>query len=318
MRKELFHRHPANPVLTAKDIPYPAAAVFNAGAAIVDGETLLLVRVEDQRGISHLTVARSKDGLTGWRLDPEPSLVPEPERYPEEKWGIEDPRISPLGETGRWAVVYTSYGEAGPLVSLATTRDFRTFRRHGAILPPENKDAALFPVSFGGSWLLLHRPVPRMPGAGAHIWLARSPDLEHWGGHRRLLAARRGGWWDADKIGASAPPLETGRGWLLLYHGVRDTVSGAIYRQGLALLDREDPARVLARSPEWVFGPERTYERSGDVGNVVFSCGWTLAGKQVRMYYGAADTAICVATANVEELIDWLEKHSSGGRRDCP
>ncbi len=318
MKDALFHRHSGNPVLTVDDVPYPVNSVFNAGATLVDGETLLLLRVEDRTGLSHFTVARSGDGFGGWRVESEPVLTPDPERFPEEQWGIEDPRITWAAEVSQWVVTYTSFSSAGPLVSLATTRDFRTFERYGAILPPENKDAALFPLSINGAWRLLHRPVPKMAGVGAHIWLTASPDLRHWGRHRLVLPARRGAWWDANKIGVSAPPLETPKGWLVLYHGVRETVSGSIYRQGLALLDREDPGRVLARSTEWVFGPQEPYERSGDVGNVVFCCGWTLAGGEVRMYYGAADTAICVATASLDELLAWLENHgdpdAGGGR----
>ncbi len=313
MKDALFRRHPDNPVLTATDVPYPVNSVFNAGAALVDGETLLLLRVEDRTGISHFTVARSAGGFTDWRVESQPALTPDPERFPEEQWGIEDPRITWLPELSHWAVTYTSFSPAGPLVSLAVTEDFRSFHRYGAILPPENKDAALFPLSIGGAWHMLHRPVAKMPGVGAHVWLAASPDLRHWGRHRLVLPARRGGWWDANKIGLSAPPLETPKGWLVLYHGVRETVSGSIYRQGLALLDRDDPSRVLARSTEWVFGPQEPYERSGDVGNVVFCCGWTLVGGEVRIYYGAADTSICVATASLDDLLAWLEAHGDPG-----
>ncbi len=313
MMDALFRRHPANPVLTAADVPYPVNSVFNAGAALVDGETLLLLRIEDRTGISHFTVARSADGFTNWRVEPQPALAPSPERFPEEQWGIEDPRITWLPELNQWVVTYTSFSSAGPLVSLAVTEDFRSFERYGAVLPPENKDAALFPLSIDGAWRMLHRPMPKMPGVGAHIWLAASPDLKHWGRHRLTLPARRGGWWDANKIGVSAPPLETSRGWLVLYHGVRETVSGSIYRQGLALLDSGDPSRVLARSAEWVFGPEEPYERAGDVGNVVFCCGWILSGDELRIYYGAADTAICAATSSLEEVLAWLEVHGDPG-----
>ena len=123
-------------------------------------------------------------------------------------------------------------------------------------MPPEDKDAALFPVRFNGRWAMLHRPMPAAASVGAHIWLSWSPDLKHWGDHHILLRARRGGWWDANKIGLSPPPLRTDEGWLLLYHGVRMTASGAIYRLGLALLDLDDPTKVIYRSDEWVFEPE--------------------------------------------------------------
>jgi len=183
-------------------------------------------------------------------------------------------------------------------------------------MPPEDKDAALFPVRFNGRWAMLHRPVPAAGLTGAHIWLSWSPDLKHWGDHHILLRARRGGWWDANKIGLSPPPLRTSEGWLLLYHGVRLTASGAIYRLGLALLDLDDPTKVIARCDEWVFEPEAEYERFGDVDKVVFPCGWIEQNGEVRIYYGAADSRLAIATANVSVLLDWLKQTTSRMRRD--
>jgi predicted GH43/DUF377 family glycosyl hydrolase len=307
---ELLTRHPTNPIITAADLPYSANTAFNPGATTHDGETILLMRVEDRRGLSHLTVARSHTGTTGWRIDEAPTLMAEPDLYPEEIWGIEDPRVTYLEEEQRWVVAYTAYSRAGPLVSLAATEDFETFERIGPILPPENKDAALFPVRFDGRWALIHRPV--CGSFGAHMWISYSPDLKHWGEHEVLLEARDGGWWDAGKIGLSSPPLRTDLGWLLLYHGVRVTASGSIYRVGLTLLDLDDPRRVLKRSSEWLLAPSEPYERCGDVGNVVFPCGWTLVDDEIRIYYGAADTSIALATGRLSELLDWLEEHDSG------
>jgi len=304
---ELFTRHPANPVLTADDWPYPVNSVFNPGAVEVDGETLLLVRVEDRRGFSHLCAARSADGVSDWRIDPEPSLAPDPARYPEEFYGIEDPRITPLAG-GEHLIAYTAYSEGGPLVALARTRDFRDFERLGPATPPDDKDAAVFPVQFGRRWAMIHRPSADNPGRHAHIWLSFSPDLKHWGEARVLLRARTGGWWDAGKIGLSPPPLRTPDGWLIMYHGVRMTADGAIYRLGLALLDLEDPAHVARRSDEWVLGPREVYERQGDVEQVVFPCGWVLSDDEVRLYYGASDTAVAVATASLRQVLDYLRR----------
>ncbi|MEW6443627.1 MAG: glycosidase [bacterium] len=307
--QELFVRHAGNPIITTRDLPYPANSVFNAGATRIGNETLLLMRVEDKRGISHLTVARSEDGFTGWRVDSIPTFPPDPENHPEEIWGVEDPRITYLEERQEWAIVYVSYSEGGPLVSLASTRDFVHFERHGSVMPPEDKDAALFPVRFGGRWAMIHRPVPAVKPMGAHIWISYSPDLRHWGDHRIIIYARRGGWWDANKIGLSPPPLLTEEGWLALYHGVRMTAAGVIYRLGLALLDREDPCRVLARSDEWIFAPERDYELLGDVDKVVFPCGWVAVDDEIRLYYGGADSCLAVATARKSELLQWLMKY---------
>jgi predicted GH43/DUF377 family glycosyl hydrolase len=303
---ELFTRHPGNPIIQSKDIPYRASAVFNAGATIVGNETLLLLRIEDRRGISHLTVARSKDGVSAWVIDSEPTLWPSPRSHPEEIWGIEDPRITYLEEVGLWAILYTAYSNSGPLVSLATTRDFKTFDRKGAVMPPEDKDAALFPVRFGDRWAMLHRPVPAFPGTGAHIWISFSPDMYHWGEHRVLIHARKGGMWDAGKIGLSPPPIRTEKGWLVIYHGVKMTAGGCIYRLGLAMLDLENPAKLTHRADEWVFAPEESYELAGDVDKVVFP--WVVRGDEVRLYYGGADKCIALATGSLREIVGWLTK----------
>ncbi len=308
---ELFQRHAGNPILTAEDWPYAAHTVFNAGACQVGEETILLVRVEDRRGHSHLTVARSRDGVSGWQIDEKPSFAPSPEQFPEETWGVEDPRLTWIEDRQEWLIAYTAYSHSGPLVSLASTKDFRSFKRLGPVMPPNDKDAAVFPRKFGGRYAMLHRPIST-GSSGAHIWLSFSPDLKHWGDHHVLMHARRGAWWDANKIGLSPPPLETHDGWLMLYHGVRQTPGGCLYRLGLALLDLENPTHVLHRSDDWIFAPEEPYERQGDVNGVVFPCGWILdkSSGEIRMYYGGADSCIALARSNVSELLDYM--------RTCP
>ena len=307
---ELFRRPKLNPILTAADWPYPVHAVFNPAATLLpDGTTLLLCRVEDRRGHSHLSAARSANGIDDWQIDPQPSLAADPENFPEELWGIEDPRITYISELARYAVVYTAFTRDGPGVALALTEDFHEFQRYGLIMPPEDKDAALLPYRIGGHWALIHRPVsaPR-----AHIWISYSNDLRHWGSHKLMMEARRGAWWDANKIGLSPPPIQTSEGWLVIYHGVRMTAAGCIYRLGLALFDLETPERLLKRGDDWVFGPTEPYELQGDVGNVVFPCGYTIGadGDTVRLYYGAADTTIAMATGSVSEMLAWLEQQS--------
>jgi predicted GH43/DUF377 family glycosyl hydrolase len=311
----LFRRHKLNPILTAAAWPYPANSVFNPGAALLpDGTTLLLCRVEDRRGHSHLCAARSCNGVDDWQIDREPTLLSDPEHFPEEVWGIEDPRITYIGELSKYAVVYTAYSHVGPGVALALTEDFHNFEHYGMIMPPEDKDAALFPCRIGDKWALIHRPVS---APGAHMWMSYSPDLRHWGSHRLMLEARGGGWWDANKIGLSPPPIETPQGWLVIYHGVRQTASGCLYRLGLALFDLHTPERCLIRSDEWVFGPEEPYERRGDVDNVVFPCGATVApdGDTLHMYYGAADSSIALATGSIRAILNQLEKN---GQRTGP
>jgi predicted GH43/DUF377 family glycosyl hydrolase len=310
----LFRRHNGNPILTAADWPYPANSVFNPGATLLpDGTTLLLCRVEDRRGHSHLCAARSANGVDDWQIDRKPTLLPDPEHVPEELWGIEDPRITYVDELKKYAIVYTAYSRVGPGVALALTEDFRHFERYGMIMSPEDKDAALLPYRIGGYWALIHRPVSYF---GAHMWMSYSPDLRHWGSHRLMLEARRGGWWDANKIGLSPPPIETPQGWLVIYHGVRQTASGSLYRLGLALFDLDNPERCLIRGDEWVFGPEEPYERRGDVDNVVFPCGTTVApdGDTLHMYYGAADSSIALATGSIRAILDRLEESGQTAR----
>lgn len=305
----LLTRHAENPILTANQWPYRANTVFNPGATLLpDGTTLLLCRVEDMRGHSHLTVARSKDGISNWEIDSEPTFVGDFENYPEEIWGIEDPRITYVPELEQFAIAYTSYSRGGPGVSMAMTADFRTFERLGVVMSPEDKDAALLPRRINGEWALIHRPVGMF---GAHMWISYSNDLRHWGTHKMMLEARRGAWWDANKIGLCNPPIETERGWLVVYHGVRHTAAGALYRLGLALFELESPETCLIRGDEWIFAAEEDYERVGDVGNVVFPCGHVVApdGDTLRLYYGGADSCIALATTKISMLLDWLETH---------
>ncbi len=305
----LFRRHAGNPILHAGMWPYPAHTVFNPGATLLpDGTTLLLCRVEDRRGHSHLCAARSANGLDGWVVDPQPTLVADPEHFPEELWGIEDPRITFVPELGSYAVAYTAYSRSGPGVALAMTQDFRSFERYGLIMQPDDKDAAVLPHRVDGSFAMLHRPIA---DSGAHIWISFSPDLRNWGHHKLLLPARRGAWWDANKIGLSPPLIETAAGWLMLYHGVRHTASGALYRVGAALLDLAQPDHCLRRGDGWIFGPEAPYERVGDVPNVVFPGGVTVApdGDTLRLYYGAADACVGVATGSIAEILAWLDEH---------
>ncbi len=312
MRSELFRRYQKNPVIDISDLPYSANAVFNAGATFFKGDILLLMRVEEKTGISHFLCARSKDGMKNWIIEKKPTLLPEPLIYPEEEFGIEDPRITYLEEIGKWAVVYTAYSRFGPLVSLALTQDFEHFEKKGPILPPENKDAALFPMRFDGKWALIHRPSPRDRRAKANMWISFGLDLKYWGDHQVLMEPREGSWWDSDRIGLSTPPLKTERGWLLLYHGVKRTVSGAIYRLGIVLLDLNNPRNVIFRSDEWVFGPEKSYELIGDVDKVVFPCGWVMVGDEIKLYYGSADKCIGLATANLKEILEWIESNQRG------
>lgn len=309
--EELFHRSKLNPILKADNWPYPINTVFNAGATLLqDGTTLLLCRVEDRRGLSHLCAARSANGIDGWQIDQQPTLLPDPDNHPEELWGIEDPRITFVPELKKYVIVFTAYSHDGPGVALAITEDFKTFERYGVIMPPEDKDAALLPIRIDGNWAMIHRP---MSAPRAHMWISYSPDLKNWGKHILMMVARKGAWWDANKIGLSPPPIETPDGWLVIYHGVKQSCAGCIYRLGLALFDLKKPEILIKRSKEWVFAPEKSYELQGDVGNVVFPCGYTIGsdGDAINIYYGAADTCIALAKSSIKEMLKWLDQHSS-------
>ena len=290
---DLFHRHKQNPILTAAQWPYPVSSVFNPGAVLASltEQPCFCAGLRIGAGLSHFCAARSANGVDQWQIDEQPTLLADPEHYPEELWGIEDPRLTYVPELNKYAIVYTAYSRDGPGVALAFTEDFHHFERFGVIMPPEDKDAALLPHRIDGQWAVIHRPVsdPR-----AHMWVSYSPDLHNWGAHKLMLQARRGAWWDATKIGLSPPPIETPQGWLVIYHGVRQTGAGCLYRLGLALFDLQNPEHCLKRGDEWIFGPEEPYEQHGDVGNVVFPCGYTIApdGDTVHLYYGAADTSI--------------------------
>jgi len=299
----LFRRYEGNPILTSDNWPYPINSVFNPAAVKVNGEVLLLNRVEELRGFSHLTVARSKNGLSDWVIDEVPTMKAD-QSTKEEKWGLEDPRVVWLEEQKQYAITYVSFSEGGPIVSLAITKNFKTFARLGGLLPPEDKDACLFPRRFNGRFALIHRPIVRNE---AHIWISMSPDLKHWGDHRCLLKTRTA-YWDGARIGLACQPIEIPEGWLILYHGVRRTTASQLYRIGMALLDKNDPCHVLRRGEEWVLGPKEDYERIGDVSDVTFVTGGVVMEKEneLYVYYGAADDKVAVAMANMDDIREYI------------
>lgn len=306
MTHTLFVRQGYAPLLTPESLPFTANAVLNPGVALVDDEVVLLLRIEDRQGISQIRAARSHNGVDGWHIAERPLLEPDLREYPYEEWGCEDARVTPIGEN-RWIIAYTAYSRYGPAVALATTEDFESVERLGIVLSPSNKDATVFPHPFEGQWLMLHRPVT---GGQEHIWhTASDHDFNHWSRPGVLLPERGGPWWDGLRIGGGAPPLLTDEGWLLIYHGVKDMAGHPVYRLGVALLDRDKPRRVLARASEWVFAPEADFEQRGLVPNVVYTCGAVCRGDDVWMYYGAADTVVGLAVAQLPDLLQFVHEH---------
>lgn len=299
--RDVIHRWEGNPIISLEDIPFRCNTVFNAAAVKFQGKYLLLIRVEDQRGRSIFTLASSEDGLR-FVVEPEPVMTPSTEEpfATYEACGIEDPRITLLD--GTYYVMYTAYSHYGPRLALARTDNFRDFIRIALISEPVNKDGALFPKKINGRYVRFDRP---NVGSTGHIWVSYSEDLIHWGGSEVAMTTRPDHW-DCARIGASAPPIETKHGWLEIYHGVKETAAGPIYRLGAVIFDLENPTRIVGRAAIPILTPREPYERIGDIGNVVFSCGAILEEQtgELKMYYGAADTCICVGTAKLDAIIE--------------
>ncbi len=253
--------------------------------------------------ISHLRLARSRDGVT-FEIDPQPTILPE---GPWETYGIEDPRITLVED--RYLIQYTAVSPHGVAVGLMGTRDWKTFERLGLIFPPQNKDVCIFPRRINGRYVALHRP-DAGDFAKPSIWMARSPDLLHWGDHRPLVSPREG-MWDELRIGGGAPPIETPEGWLEIYHGVS---SDGSYHLGALLLDLDDPSRVIARSQQPMLSPESDFERAGFYSNTVFSNGAVMhpsVADQLLVYYGAADQSVGVCKVSISHLLATLQERTS-------
>lgn len=243
--------------------------------------------------LSHLRVARSKDGIH-FTVEDTPSVFPCAE---EESWGMEDPRITQIGD--EYYINYTSVTENGAATSLISTRDFETFERHGIIFAPENKDVTIFPEKINGMYMAFNRPVPGGIG-NPEMWLAQSPDLIHWGHQKHFCGISDADGWDNGRIGGGAVPFRTEQGWVKIYHGADRNDR---YCLGAFLLDLNDPSRVIAKTEEPILEPEAPYETEGFFGNVVFTCGCLVDGDHVSLYYGAADDKICRADFSVSQLL---------------
>jgi len=300
-QRDLLHRWERNPIITLEDIPFACNTVFNGGVVKFEGKYIMLIRVEGLKGYSVFLLAHSPDGYH-FTVEEKPVMTPSKDPIYEayEASGIEDPRIILL--EGEYYIMYTAVSHYGARIALAKTKDFKTFEKVGLVSEAGNKDGILFPEKINGEYVRLDRPIAQ--GIG-NMWISYSPDLVHWGKARPLIEIRGGHWWDSFRIGGSAVPIKTDRGWLEIYHGVKWTSAGPIYRLGSVLMDLEDPAKVIGRSDFPILSPRENYERIGDVNNVVFSCGAILEDDgQVKVYYGAADTCICVATASLTALIE--------------
>ena len=275
---------------------WEASAVFNAAAIFDNGLVHLIYRATDissggQEGdyINSLGYAVSTDGIHFNRLE-QPVLT---NAVPQEARGPEDPRIVKID--GIFYMLYTGYGgrfDGDYRICLAASKNLIAWQRHGVMLDEPNKDASLLPEKINGRYVMFHRRPP-------DVWLAYSDDLKNWEEHTIVLKAIPDSDWENEKVGISGPPIKTPAGWLLIYHGVSHKM---VYRQGIALLDLENPARLIARQSEPILEPELDWELHGHVDNVVFSCGQVVFGDEIYVYYGGADNAIGLATMKLSEI----------------
>lgn len=298
--RDLLCRWERNPIITCDDIPLQSNTVFNGTPVKIDGTYLLLLRVEGRQGYSFFCMARSFDGFN-FIVDNQPCMLPS-EDGPFALWeenGLEDPRITFID--GWYYIMYTAVSCYGHRIALARTNDFENFERIALVSGPGNKDGVLFPEKINGCYARLDRPIGN--GVGS-IWISYSEDLINWG-RSELVISPRPRFWDSTRIGASVPPIRTDSGWLEIYHGFKMTSAGPIYRIGTVMLDLDNPSRIIGRCLNPVLSPREEYERIGDVGNVVFASGAIVEEDgEVKVYYGAADTAICIATTHIDELIE--------------
>lgn len=248
--------------------------------------------------ISHLRLVCSDDGINFYEPDHLETKIFG--KGPLENYGIEDCRVSLIDD--EYFLTYTQVSDKGVGVGLMRTKDWRTIIREGMIFSPHNKDCCLFESKINGQYYALHRPSGIDLG-GNYMWIASSPDLLHWGGHK-CIAKTRPASWDSARIGAGASPIKTELGWLEIYHGADHNHK---YHLGAMLLDLDDPSILLARSEEPILSPDMDYEKTGFFGNVVFTNGHLVEGDEITMYYGASDEVICGATLSVKEILKSLE-----------
>ena len=303
---ELLKRHTKNPIITTKDILFKCNSVFNA-AAVKDGNNYkLLLRIELPNGYSCITQANSRNGVK-FKIDKKPFISSSNKTKESfrtfESFGVEDPRITFID--GWFYIFYTGYSKYDPLTILARTRDWKRVERVSLASEPFNRNMVLFPEKIGGKYVRFDRPHTERR---SDIWFSSSPDLIHWKAHKPVMEPIEGSW-QSLKVGACAPPIKTKKGWLLIYHGAKQTVAGQIYRLGCALFNLKNPSKLIGRNPDPILSPIEDYERTGDVPNVVFSCGAIQENDgTLKVYYGASDTGLCLATGKITDLVKSCKK----------
>lgn len=303
---DLVWRFDRNPILGRHAIPC-AQAIFNSSVALLpDGRYVGVFRADHLNGMPDLHIGWSADGIT-WDISNDAiQFAPDNLDLPRHDYAY-DPRITPIGN--RYYLAWCA-GYHGPTIGLCWTEDFETFHRHDNALLPCNRNGVLFPRLINGKYAMLNRPSDQGHTPFGEIFYSESPDLTHWGHHRHVMASGIL-WWESTKIGSGAVPIETPEGWLLFYHGVRNSCNGFVYSMGMALLDLDQPWKVRCRLPHPLLMPEEDYETVGSVPNVVFPCAAVEekeSGK-LAIYYGAADTHLALAFAYRDELVQELLKY---------
>jgi predicted GH43/DUF377 family glycosyl hydrolase len=293
---DIVHRWEGNPLIDITDLDFKCSDVHNAGVIFFEGEILLLVTIEQLAGKRRIHLARPQDGY--FSVDKTPFLESsEDPKYKQHEFnGVLDARVTFL--EGVYYIMYIALGDHGYRLGLAKTEDFVNVERIGLISEPDTKTGVLFPQRINGRYARLERP-----RHGHSVWVTYSDDLIHWGGSE-LVISPRDGFWDTSRIGVGSVPIEIKEGWLVLYYGAKDTSAGSIYRIGAIILDKDQPEKVIGRAGIPILSPRENYERIGDVPNIVFSTGAILtANGEITIFYGAANSCICIATTTVKEIV---------------
>lgn len=304
-RHDVVWRSQRNPIIPANLIP-SSNSIFNSAVVPYQNGFAGVFRCDDKRRQMQLHSGHSVDGLT-WTIRPERiQFVPDNPTAAEInafEFGY-DPRVCWLED--RYYVTWCN-GYHGPTIGLGYTYDFETFYQLENAFLPFNRNGVLFPRRIGGKYAMLNRPSDNGHTPFGDIYYSESPDMVHWGRHRFVMGASTG--WQATKIGAGPTPIETNQGWLLIYHGVLTSCNGFVYSFGAALLDLEEPWKVIYRGERYLLAPQAPYERIGDVPNVAFPCAALVDAPTGRLaiYYGGADTVVCLAFAYVDEVIDFIK-----------
>ena len=291
-----------NPVLTKHDVPYPVETVHNAGVVKHEGRYIMLFRSHLRNGRSVIGKAESEDGFS-FTVYPDPFITPAAEGAfaDDEEFGVEDLRICAM-EGEEYLLTYSAYSRHGVRIALARTVDFTSIERVAMISQPDMRNVVLFPGKIDGRYVRLDRPHSEI--SPWSICISYSLDLIHWGDSKVVMKPALYHW-DEMKIGPGATPFRTDRGWLHIYHGVFQTMAGAVYRLGVALHDLDDPSRIIGVSDDWILQPDDPWEITGYVPNVVFTCGAVPENDgTVKIYWGGADTVMCAGTARITDLLE--------------